>query len=339
MLSVVTGATGHIGINLVRELLSRHQRVRGVVHRDAGPLEGLPVEKIEGDILEADSLVRAFAGADLVFHGAGAFSLDPRDGERLASLNVSGTRNVVEACLACKVRRLVHFSSIHALSEEPLDQPVTEENPLVGPEADLAYSRSKALSEEVALQAVGRGLEVVVVSPSGIIGPYDHKLSDLGNAIRELAAGTLLALVPGGYDFVDVRDVVRSAAVAAERGRSGERYLLTGRYAQVSELAALVTAVTGTRMPRWICPLWLAKSAAPMAVLWARMTGGRAKFTPVSLRVLEGNGQASHAKAARELGHSPRPLRDSVAQTIEWLREAGFLVTDAAGRLRLGSRP
>lgn len=326
MLTVVTGASGHIGCNLVRELLSRGRRVRVLVRKDLRGIEGLEVEQVVGDVLDPGSLAKAFAGAEVVFHCAANISVDGSQGQPLLEVNVKGPRNVARACLDGGVRRLIHFSSLHAISESPRDRAITEENDLcTDDEHALPYSLSKAAGELEILAAVGQGLDAVIVNPSGVIGPHDYKLSHMGETVRDLATGRLPALIPGGYDFVDVRDVVTATIAAEEMGRTGERYLLTGHYVTVRELAGLVHDVTGQPIPSWICPMWLARAAAPFSSMWGRMRCVRPKFTGSSLQVLRGNGNADHGKATRELAHSPRPTSETIRDTIAWQKKAGLV--------------
>ena len=324
-MTVVTGASGHIGCNLVRALLEQGHTVRALVRDDVRGIEGLNVERVPGDVLEPDSLDRAFAGAEVVFHCAANISVDGSVGDDQLRVNAEGPRNVADACLKAGVRKLIHFSSLHAISEFPLDQAITEENGLVkASENPLPYSRTKALGEEAIQAAVAQGLHAVVLNPSGVIGPHDYKVSHMGETIRDLATGKFPALIPGGYDFVDVRDVVKATLEAEKKGRAGERYLITGHYLSVVKLAAIVAEVTGRKAPGWVCPMWLARFAAPFSVAWGRLTGKRAKFTSASLQVLRSNGKADHSKATSELGHSPYPAIDSVAAVVAWQREAGW---------------
>jgi dihydroflavonol-4-reductase len=325
MLTVVTGASGHIGCNLVRALLEAGHEVRALVRDDTRGIEGLEVERMAGDVLEPETLDRAFAGAEVVFHCAANISVDGSVGDDQLRVNAEGPANVAEACLKAGVKKLVHFSSMHAISEFPRETPITEENGLVKPEEKpLPYSRTKALGEEAIYAAVRKGLWAVVLNPSGVIGAHDYKVSHMGETIRDLAKGDLPALIPGGYDFVDMRDVVKAALSAVENGRSGERYLITGHYLTVVELASIVATVSGRKAPKLVCPMWLARCAAPFSVAWGRLSGTRAKFTSSSLQVLRSNGKADHSKATRELGHNPYPTIESVATIVAWQREAGW---------------
>ena len=177
---VVTGATGHIGANLIRTLLAQGRPVRAMLHKDRRATEGLGVDIVEGDICDLNSLYKAFDGAEVVYHLAAHISLLMNDWSRLESVNIIGTRNVVEACLANGVRRLVHCSSIHAHVQQPLDVPMDESRPLVNSVKHVPYDRSKAAGEREVQKGIEKGLNAVIVNPTGVVGPYDYKPSHFG---------------------------------------------------------------------------------------------------------------------------------------------------------------
>jgi dihydroflavonol-4-reductase len=269
---VVTGASGHVGGNLVRALLSRGRSVRAMIHRDRRAIQGLDVEQVQGDIREPGSLRRAFQGAEVVYHAAAYISLLD-DWPRLEAVNVLGTRNVVQACIACDVKRLVHFSSIHALEQKPFDLPVNEDSPFVGSRRDPPYDRSKAAGEKEVLNGIEQGLDAVIINPTGIIGPDDFKPSHSGQVLLAMAMGKLPALVGGGFDWVDIRDVVDGSLRAEEVASSGSRYLLSGHWVSVRDMADQVQKITGVRSPWFVSPMWLARVAAPFATAYALWRG------------------------------------------------------------------
>ncbi len=321
----VTGAAGHVGGNLVRALLERGHDVRAVVRNDTRALEGLTVERVKADVLDADQVRAALAGAELVFHLAVKISIEGDPDGSVHRTNVIGTRHVVEACLANKAKRLVHFSSIHARVNEPYDVPMDEQRALADEGHAYAYDRSKAGSEREVQAGIKRGLDAVIVNPAAVIGPNDFKPSRMGEVFLDLHFRRLPALVAGGFDWVDVRDIADGAIAAAEKGRTGERYLLGNEYRTVRELASVCRAKGGVRPPLFTTPMWIAKIGAPFAMAWAKLTGSRPLFTNESLHALCGNPSVSHAKAARELGYQPRPLEATVADTYEWFRASGML--------------
>jgi dihydroflavonol-4-reductase len=325
MTTVVTGASGHIGANLIRELLAKGRRVRALQHVSRRAMESLKAEIVSGDVCHPASLREAFKGADVVYHLAARISLNMNDYPVLEPINVAGTRNVVQACLDCGVRRLVHFSSIHAFIQESIGKPMDESCPLVEPRNCPPYDRSKAAGEKEVMSGIDRGLDAVIISPTAVIGPYDYEPSFLGEALLNLARGKMPALVPGGFDWVDVRDVVAGALSAEEKAPTGAKYLLSGHFASICDLAVMVEEIVGTPAPRMVMPRWLAFVGAPFLEGFAKMTGNRPLYTSASIRALRTGQDVSHEKAARELGYKSRPLKETIVDTFNWFNESGYL--------------
>jgi len=325
MIAAITGATGHVGVTLSRLLLSRGHRVRAIVRKDARGLEGLDVEKVEGDVRSPESLARAFRGTDVVFHAAAHISITRFDMREVAETNVVGTRHVIAACRETGVRRLVHFSSIEALDPLPLDAPLDEERPFVDARAASPYAVSKAQAEGEVRRATAAGLDAVILNPTAIIGPWDFKPSLLGSALMSIANGRLPMLVDGGFDWVDVRDVAEAALAAAERAPAGSRYIVGGRWASMAELAQRVCSVTGARPPGLTCPFWIARAWAPVSATYSRIAGKTPLFTGYSLSVLRGNRTVSHERAARDLGYRPRALEETIGDACAWFEVNGYL--------------
>jgi dihydroflavonol-4-reductase len=316
MKTVVTGASGHIGANLTRALLGRGATVRAMVHRDRRSLEGLDVETVRADVLDPDSLDRAFAGADVVYHLAAVIALS--DASQMKAVNMIGSKNVVDACVRAGVRRLVHFSSIHAISFAPHQEYVDESCALIDPRGCSTYNQSKAGSEGQLRAASPQGLEYVILRPTAVVGPHDYQPSFVGEMLIRLARGSFPALVAGGFDWVDVRDVVEGATKAADLAPTGSDYLLSGHWASLVEIAQLVDAIAHHGVPKFVCPLWLAGLAAPVAMSLDRMARRRPLFTPFSIDTFRTSQRVRHDKATRELGYNPRPLRESVADALAW---------------------
>jgi dihydroflavonol-4-reductase len=325
---VITGPTGHIGNVLVRELLKRGERVRALVlpGEDLTPIQGLDTETVEGDVFDLDSLIRAFEGADVVYHLAGVISIVPGEWDRLYKVNVVGTRNVIRACFACGVRRLVYASSIHAFAEPSPGITFDETSPFDPDKLSAEYDRSKAMATLEVLGAVEKGLDAVVVCPTGVMGPYDYRLSEMGRLIRDFSRKTLIGYVNGAYDFVDVRDVARGLILACERGRRGESYILSGERITIPEIMSLLEELTGTPRPRLKFPVWLAEFAAAIFVpLYLMVTRERPLLTTCSIQTLQRNSETTSQKATQELGYSARPLRQSIEDSINWLKQHGML--------------
>ncbi len=325
MRAAVTGASGHLGAALVRKLLEEGVRVRAVVRDDTRALAGLDVETVRGDLADAEGLARAFEGSEVVFHFAGRISIDGDPDGSVARTNVLGTRNVVGASVAARVSRIVHVSSIHALADRAPGGTVDESAPPAVGERFPAYDRSKAAGEKEILAGISRGLPGVILNPAASIGPYDFKPSRMGRVLLDLARGRTPALVEGGFAWVDTRDVAAAALAAARNGVPGERYVLAGAWRSVRDVAAIVASRTGRRPPRIVVPLRLAALAVPFARVAARALGREPLFTRESLRALAEHRTVSHAKATAVLGFAPRPLEETIADTLDWFRERRML--------------
>ena len=319
----VTGASGHIGANLVRELLQRGYEVVTLIRQSSLALEGLDVIRVDGDVLDPASLGRAFRGVEQVYHLAAYISIQPADNEKLERVNIEGTRNVLEACRSEGVSTLVHFSSIHALELEPLDRPVTEDNPLLGKRTGKGgdYDYSKADAERLVRQNSCEALGTRIIYPTAVLGPNDYHGSLFGQAIVKMAHGRLPAMVSGGFNWVDARDVAWGAVETAEQGADGGRYILSGHYLGVSEVAAVIAELTGVAAPRLTFPNWVAGLFAPLMSGWARLSGQAPLYTRDSLAALTANKVMSHAKASREFAYQPRAFRDSMRDVLRFYND------------------
>jgi dihydroflavonol-4-reductase len=324
MITAVTGASGHIGGNLVRALIAEGREVRALVHRDARALDGLDVEVMSGDISDPSFLDRLLRGAETVFHAAGRISIVGAEGGLVDKTNVAGTKNVVDACLKNGIRRLVHFSSIHAFGAEP-DGMLVETHGLALGAADYPYDRSKAMGQRTVLDGVARGLDAVIVNPSAVIGPNDFTPSRMGKVFIDIALRRLPALIDGGYDWVDARDVAAGAISAEKNGRAGECYLLSGHWVHLCEVSAIIGGLLDRRTPRAATPFWLALPASYFSLAWGLLSGKVPLFTPAAVHALRSHHRVSSEKAVRELGYRPRPFSETIRDTLEWFRGAGML--------------
>ena len=330
MTVVVTGASGHVGANLVRALLAAGRRVRVLLRGRPIGLEGLDLEIVRGDVLDPATLAPAFAGAEVLFHLAARISISGDHRGLVTRTNVLGARNVADAALAAGVRRMVHVSSIHAFALET-ELPLDERSPrAVDPRREPAYNLSKYAGEGEVRRAIDRGLDATIVNPTGIVGPFDYRPSRTGRTLLQLYRRSLPALVPGGFDFVDVRDVVDGILAAETRGRTGENYILGNRWIAVRELAELAHRATGRRPPRLSSPMALARATAPFFELGGHFTRREPLYTRESLLALRATRDIRHDKAARELGYAPRPFEDTVRDTYAWFARAGVIPADAA---------
>jgi len=311
---VVTGASGHLGANVVRALVAAGEPVRAVDIRPGSALAGTAAEFVRGDVLDPTTLKDAFAGAEFVFHLAAKISIAGDPDGSVRRVNVDGVRHVAEAALEAGVRRFVHCSSLHAYNVGAIEGPVREDGLRAVDPGLPAYDRSKAAGEDELRRVVDRGLDAVIVNPSGIFGPVDPEPSRMGRALLAMFKGRMPVSVTGAFDFVDVRDVAAALLAAAEQGRTGENYLVGGHRASLTELGRLAAQVTGRRPPRVAVPLNAVRFAAEAAV---RVVGprraGRLLLTPESLHALATDPVVDYSKAVAELGYRPRALADTVS--------------------------
>jgi len=319
-MNLVTGATGHIGNVLVRLLNERGEKVRAMIMpgEDPTPLNGLDVEIIEADVLDYQSLLIAFDQVEVVYHLAGIISILPGKDHMLHAVNVSGTRNVLQAARSSGVRRLVYTSSIHALKRVPDGVLIDETVPFDIEHALSSYDSSKACASLDVLNAVQAGMDAVIVCPTGVIGPYDFRRSEMGQLILDCVEQKPMLYVDGAYDFVDVRDVAQGLILAADKGRCGESYILSGERIAVLDIIKIVQEILGRPLFSLKIPFSLARFTANLTPQYYRLTHAKPRFTSYSLATITSNSFISHAKANLELGYHPRPLRESLSDTVKW---------------------
>ena len=319
----VTGAGGYLGRAVCEQLLAEGERVRALTHahsKSAARFTPLPpaAEVVSGSVLEPDSLAPLFAHAEgesvTLIHAAAVVSVDERD-ERCRRVNVDGTKNVIDACRRYGVKKLLYVSSVDALPSRPEGETVRE--PLAYDPAPLtgAYARSKAEASRLITEAAKAGLCAELVLPSCILGPGDHGGGFTSVLIRAYLICYPRLSVGGGYDFVDVRDVAAAVAAAARRDSSGESYLLTGRFATMTEVFDLMAARKGKKPVALTLPTGVLSPLVPCSKLICRMMGKRSPLTRVSVKLLRSTPHFCHEKAERELGFRPRPLADTIADT------------------------
>lgn len=325
MTTVVTGASGFLGGAVVRRLLEDGQDVRAVDIRRGPTLENLDVEYVNADVLDPDSLEKAFVGADVVFHLVALISITgDRDG-RVMDLNVNGVRNVAVAAKQAGARRMVHCSSVHAFDLAAGQEGVTENSPRSTAPGLPPYDRSKAAGEAALREVIASGLDAVIANPTGIIGPYDYEPSRMGHVFLALFQGRIPALLDAGFDWVDSRDVADGLLSASERGRRGENYLLPGHHRSVVELSTLTESISGTPAPKRRIPSGLASALSPIGDLIVRRTGNPLWYTRESLHALTHSPQVAGQKAMDELGYEPRPIETTVSDIYDWFKENGQL--------------
>jgi len=321
----VTGASGHVGGTLVRELLNQGVPVRVLARKDTRSFSGLKVDVRKGDILDPSAIDSFVQGCSHVFHFAALVSLDSKDDKMIFRVNIEGTDNIIRACMKHNVKRLIYCSSIHAFSPYPVHMPTDENRELIHKKGMLMYDYTKAESERHIIKAVNEGLDGVIVNPAGIIGPYDYKPSYIGSTIIAFINRSFPALVGGGFNWVDVRDVAKGSILAARKGKKGERYILGGIWVSIKDLALTVKQVTGCRIPSITVPLWLARIGVPFIKTFFYIKGKKPVYTRESLYSLQHHRFLSDQKARRELGYSTLPFIKTINDTCGWFIENGYI--------------
>jgi dihydroflavonol-4-reductase len=327
---LVTGSTGHIGNVVIRELLVRGKKVRAFVLRgeDLSPLKDLDVEIVEGDVLEPASLEKAMKGVNLVYHLAGMISILPGQFEFMRRVNVDGTKNILAACKKMGVRRMVYTSSIHALRRIP-DGKMIDEKVDFDPDNRMGdYDRTKAEASLAVLAAAHEGMDAVIVCPTGVIGPYDYKKSEMGALILEWTKRKPSIIIDGCYDFVDVRDVARGHVLAGEHGKRGEVYILSGERIRLTQLMEMVFENTTRPNPSFKLPFNMAKFFTIFTPLYYKLTKSKARLTRYALETVVSNSHFSNEKAKRDLGYTPRPIHITISDTICWFMENKKLIKE-----------
>jgi dihydroflavonol-4-reductase len=320
---LVTGATGHIGNVLVRELVARGEEVRALVlpGESCDSLSGLPIEMVVGNVLDPGTLDRWMRGVKLVYHLAGIVSIMPGDEEIMYRVNVEGARNVARAALKAKVKRMIHTASVHAFRREPKGVTMDEKTPIALDGAAGAYDRTKAEGVQAVLEVVSEGLDAVIVCPSGVIGPYDYFNSEMGELLKTFADSKIHFIINGAYDFVDVRDVVQGMILAAEKGRTGEKYILSGEQVTLRWLLKKTQQIAGLRSPSMVLPFNLALFFSKYTHHFYRLLKKTPQFTTYSLLTVSENSRFCRAKSEKELGYRARPLEESIRDYLAWRSE------------------
>lgn len=319
---LVTGACGHLGGTLVRLLERTGAQVRGLRLPSEQARDRAHVTYYPGDVRDRDSLRPLFQGlADrevVVFHTAAIVDISGEVTPQMHDVNVNGTKNILALCREYGVKRLVYVSSVHAIPEKDGYAVLREVDRFSPQQVTGGYAKTKAEATQAVLDAAAQGLDAVVVHPSGILGPFDGAENHLVQLVKEYAGGKLPACVKGGYDFVDVRDVAAGCLAAAEKGRSGQCYILSNRHYEVQEVLAMAkTLCHGRRLP--VLPMWMAQAAEPLLGWVAKVKKQRPLYTKYSLYTLRSNDRFDHGKATAELGYRPRDLRQTVRDTLRWL--------------------
>lgn len=326
MKTALTGAAGHLGAALLQELTKRNIPVKALFrNNDVRSSAGLPVEIVKGDLMNRDTLERLMQDCDTVIHSAAVISVNGDPTGIVHRTNVEGTKLVIDQALKAGIKKFIHISSIHAYQQEPSFDTLDEQR-LVVTEKGFAYDRSKLAGQQVALLANGQGMEVVVINPTSIIGPYDFKPSRMGKVIIDLYRGKLLFIVNGGFDFCDCRDVAAATVNSIKMGRAGQSYLLAGKWYSLTQLTDFLAKAAGKKIRPVVLPGSVAWLGLPFVKLTGLIQNKEPLYTNEALEALfNGNRYISSVKAIAELNYTIRPLEETIQDTFHWFKNKGYL--------------
>ena len=319
-----------MGNNVVKELSRNGENVRTLVRskeKADTALKGINAALFFGDVRDRDAVEKLFdglEGGEVVFiHTASSVLIggNKKQYKAMDDINCNGVLTIIEACLKHKAR-LLYVSSVHAITEPP-GRALTTEIENFDPKSVVGkYAKSKARASALVMDAIKtRGLDAVMVHPSGITGPYDYSDTHLTQMVIDYMEKRIPAAVNGGYDFVDVRDVASGVIKAAEKGKTGDRFLLSNKYYSVKEMLAMLHEITGGKKIKLTLPMWLAYFSLPFLSAYFKLRGKRPLYTAYSLYTLNSNSNYSHEKASRELGYTPRGLRESLVDTVKFINK------------------
>jgi dihydroflavonol-4-reductase len=331
MKTLVTGATGFLGSHVARALAGRGEDVRVLVRAssDLRALDGIEAERCTGDLRDCASLERALESVVRVYHVAADYRLWARDPREIHESNVTGTQNLLNAAQRAGVEKFVYTSTVATIAVPRGGRLPNEETQSSLGEMIGNYKRSKFEAEQCALRAAGAGLPVVIVNPTTPVGPGDWKPTPTGKIIVEFLNGRMPGYVDTGLNFVPVEDCARGHLLAAERGRTGERYILGGRNLTLKQMLDILSSVGGRPAPRWKIPHAIAFAAGCVDSAVASLLGREPQIPLEGVRMARHKMFVDASKAEHELGFAPGPIEAALELAVAWYESNGYV---AAGR-------
>jgi dihydroflavonol-4-reductase len=320
--TLVTGASGFLGWHVARVLIERGHRVRALC-RASSEIRELDVERFTGDLRDPESLTRAVAGCELVFHVAADYRLWSRHPEELYRSNVDGTRNLLDAAAHAGVERVVYTSTVGCIGM-PQNSLGNEDTPVSITDMAGHYKRSKWLAEQIALEKARAGLPIVIVNPTAPVGEHDWKPTPTGKIILDFLRDKLPAFVDTGLNLVDARDTAMGHLLAAEHGRTGERYILGSENLTLQQILERLALIANKPAPATKVPYALAYAAGVITTAWANVTGREPMAPLEGVRMARKKMFVTHAKAAGDLGFSPAPAEAALRRAVDWFRANGY---------------
>lgn len=321
--TLVTGATGLVGYNIARALLGRGREVVCLV-RDRQRASGVVpagCALVEGDVTQPKTLEPALEGVDVVYHAAGLPEQWVRCNDIFRRVNVEGTRNMVEAVMRTGIRRFVYTSTIDVFKAgkgEAYDESVIDDLP-----KGTAYERSKQEADRVVTEALGRGLNTVFLHPSGVYGPGPAASPGINQLLIQLSRGEVPLLLPGGFPLVYSEDVGLGHLLAEEKAHSGERFILSQQYYELTELAEMARPLLGYKRVPPVMPLWLGNLLSIAGEQVANVIGRPPLIPRGQFHFLQWQAQPQHRRALERLGWQPTPLAEGLKLTVDFLRASG----------------
>ena len=324
---LVTGGSGHLGANLVRRLLADGHAVRVLIQRSANnaALDGLDVERVEGDLRNPTSLVAATKGCEQVFHTAAKVATanaSKYEEREIYEINVIGTRNLLHAAKDSGVHKVVATGSFSAVGFDPDDpsRASDETRPFYPFAQHLPYARSKVLMEHECLKAVADGVPVVIATSCAIVGPNDFIPSRMGKTICDFVSGNVRAYIPGGFEFVASRDIVEGHVLAMKAGRAGQKYIFSTEFMTLEQMLHVLREVTGMRRMPMRLPVPMMAAIASLATPFYKrlFPNVHQKLTPGAIRILRMHRHADTTKAKTELGFRPTSMRRAFEDAHEF---------------------
>ncbi|MCP2279033.1 NAD-dependent epimerase/dehydratase family protein [Nocardia amikacinitolerans] len=317
----VTGAAGYLGTNLLRLLVDLGHEVTAIDRVAPEQTVHPNLTWVSGNVLDPASMREALAGAELVYHLVAVITLAEKN-DLAWKVNTEGVRVVAEAALEVGARRMVHASSIHAFNQYSCGGRIDESSVRSADPALPVYDRSKWAGEVELRKVVDKGLDAVLCNPTGVFGPVDHStpLSRINRTLRDAAQGRVPAMIGGGFDLVDVRDVAHGLILAGEKGRTGENYLLGGSMISMLDLCRMAAAHGGKKGPKFTIPPKLVGGLIPVLEPIGKMLGTDI-LSRAALGALVSAPMVDHGKAERELGYRPRPIDDTVRDLVTFFAD------------------
>ena len=326
-IALITGGSGHVGANLVRELSSRGYQVRCIdFDNDHRAFEGFNVELVKGNITDISTLDNTFKDVEVVFHTAAVISLDRKDKDLIRSVNVGGTENVCEMSLRHGVKKLIHFSSVDAFVREPLEDPLYENRSLVTDPNAVPYDLSKADAQRIVLEYCDKGLNASIIHPSGIFGPNDFKPSLFGQEFINIANGKRPYSINVGYDYVDVRDLCKTSVDCIDKGEIKQNYIVGGNYMDFVYMSEVMSEILNKKLIRSTLPFGFIYMSLPGSYISSLIKKTPRAITMDSIHTIKVQNKNIPSSLSREkLNHNPRPVEETIQDTIEFFQKRGLI--------------